>query len=271
MEYVSLFFQILFYTLGVPVICGFTVFLCEWLLLRMVGRGFGHTVVMATSAIGTPVHELSHALMCIIFGHRIDEMALWRPLHNDGTLGYVSHSYNKRNIYHQIGNIFIGIGPVFGGLGVILLCMVLAFPETFHAYTQNISSMTVEGGSFFSMLTGGLGMITGIFGEWSNGDISVGWRIFAVAVMLCVSLHITLSGADIKGALGGLPVYLGLTLIATVIISLLGTEAMTGTISVLRMFSAISFALFVPVFVCAAIWLALGILIYLLRKLLHLR
>ena len=62
MTYVWFFLGALWYTLGAILICGTAVSLCRFLFIRMMGRGFGRGVVMATSALGTPIHELGHAM-----------------------------------------------------------------------------------------------------------------------------------------------------------------------------------------------------------------
>ena len=43
--------------------------------------------------LGTIIHELGHALFCIIFRHKITEMKLFDPDPETGTLGYVQHTY----------------------------------------------------------------------------------------------------------------------------------------------------------------------------------
>ena len=49
---------------------------------RLVER-FGWHSVLWTGWLGTPIHELSHAFMCRVFQHRIDEIALFEPDHAD--------------------------------------------------------------------------------------------------------------------------------------------------------------------------------------------
>jgi len=130
----------------------------------------------------------------------------------------------------------------------------------------------VSGGDgYLSLLTEGFAIIPAMLEEWSDGGIPVWGRVIAVIFMLCVSLHISLSPADIKGALGGIPVYLLLTLIATVIVSLIGSDAMETVSGALAGFSAATFALFMLVFVFAVLQILLGILIFLIRKLIGLR
>lgn len=86
------------------------------------------------SFIGTPVHELSHAFMCILFRHKITDMRLLILDPNSQCAGYVMHQYNKNSIYQNIGNFFIGTAPVFCGF------MILSFIyKTFMATPKSIS------------------------------------------------------------------------------------------------------------------------------------
>ena len=57
--------------------------------------------------LGCSVHELSHAFFALIFGHKINEIELFKPNSDGESLGHVSHSYNKRSIYQKTGNFFI--------------------------------------------------------------------------------------------------------------------------------------------------------------------
>ncbi len=271
MNYVWLYVQILLYTLGVPVICGLVVGLCDRLMSLLMGRGFGRGIILTTSIIGTPIHELGHAIMCLLFFHKIDKMVLWKPSSRDGTLGYVTHRYNPKNLYHRLGNIFIGLGPVFSGLGIMTLCMLICFPETLQGYTASASQLVSDRAGFWPLLEEGAQMLPNLLSEWSKGEFPLWGRIIGVIVMLAVSLHISLSTADIRGSLDGVPVYLILTLVVTVIVSLMGTSAMNATVAALQMFSAATFALFMLVFVLALVQLVLGVAVFLIRTLLRLK
>lgn len=266
MDYVLFFFEMIFYTVGAAIICGLVVGLCERLVLYLMGPGAGRGVVIGTSFIGTPIHELSHAIMCLIFGHKIQKIVLWQPSSYDGTLGYVSHTYHPRNLYHKLGNLFIGIGPIFGGMGVILLMMSLCFPVTLDGYFASVSGMVRTGEGVGNIFLEGLKILPQMFKEFSFSAVPAWIRILALIVMLSVSLHINLSTADIKGAATAIPIYLVLALIPTIIISLVGRAAMGRTREALQIYSATMFALFTLVFVFVLFQILIALVIYMIRR-----
>ena len=210
--------QILF-TIGVIALGGFLIALCN----RFFYANFGENargVCYVTGALGTPVHELSHALFCLIFAHKIDEIQLFQINSEDGTLGYVSHSYNPKNIYQRIGNFFIGIAPIVVISGLLFLVAWLLMPNTVRIMVARISHISMRGGignvftSYFSAM-----------GAFFQAVTNYRWWIF-ILVGAFFALHMTLSGADIKGALSGLLLVVALFLIADVVLGLIGTDVL---------------------------------------------
>lgn len=270
MVYVWYFLKIIWYTLGAVVICGLAVHLCETLVLRLMG-GVGTAAVKVTSFIGTPTHELGHAVMCLIFGHTITDMRLWQPGRQDGTLGYVTHRYNRRNPYHLLGNLFIGIGPIFSGLGVLTLCLLVAFPDTLEAYISTAQDIVADGEGGFVIFFEGMKMIPRMMGEISSHGRPIWLRVIGIVILLSVSSHISLSPADIKSSLRALPIYGLLVLLVTVITILLGEAAMDGLIGGLQLFNACLTSLFVIVLVFALVQVLLALAVWLLRSLISRR
>lgn len=268
MEYVLFFLEIVLYTIGTFCICGLFVALCEWAFRKLLGGGAGYKAVIYTAIIGTPIHELGHALMCLIFRHKINEICLWDPKAPNGTLGYVNHSYNPKNIYQRIGNLFIGLGPIFSGLGIITLLMFLAFPMTTRTYFSSAAMIVQTDGNIFAILLEGLKMIWNLFS--TSDGVNVFLKILAVIVMLSVSLHISLSPADIKGSLGALPFYFGLVLVVTVVTSLVDFFLLRNAIEIvtdaLATFNAYLVMLFTLVFAFAIILVLIALVVFLLKK-----
>lgn len=166
---------------------------------------FGYKGILATAWIGTPVHEVGHALMCLIFGHKITDMRLLMINRADGTLGYVSHSYNPRSVYQTVGNFFIGIAPIISGISALFLSLYYLLPNSFKVFevylqegvlTQSFDLTFVKGFACASLV-----LIQSIF-TLSNIVNPHFWIFLLIAIG--ISSHMALSGADIKGAAHGL-------------------------------------------------------------------
>lgn len=215
---------IVFYLLQIGLTVG-TIFLFGWLISicnRIFYKNLGTNsmaVCYATGFIGTPVHELSHALFCVIFGHKITEIKLFQVNSADGVLGYVQHSYNPKNIYHKIGNFFIGIAPIVVISSILFVIAKLLTPDMINmicAQTEILSATL----SFESVLHFLVGTLKAVF----ESATKINWWIF-VLIGAFLSLHMTLSKADMQGALSGLLFVLLSILIVDVILAVISVNA----------------------------------------------
>jgi hypothetical protein len=156
--------------------------------------------------LGTSVHELGHALFAVIFGHKIKEIKLFKPDPKSGTLGYVNHSYNEKNLYHLTGNFFIGIGPLLMCTLLLYLLSLLLFRINFfaisniHFSTDTLKSFSLlkhEGSNIWNVLTV-------FFKEVFHGKNSSWWKIaILIYCLYCIGSSITLSPSDIKTSVKG--------------------------------------------------------------------
>lgn len=189
----------LFSTVGVIFLFGFLIALLRRLFCSISGTA-GPKILLATGFIGTPIHELSHALMCIVFGHKIRKIKLYDPNSTSGTLGYVDHSYNRKNLYHQIGNFFIGIAPLLFGAFLIVLLMYLLVPSVFLSVTRVAVDLSLESafpiGEFFGFFGSA---IMAIFCSLVSLE---GWIFVLLAIL--IASHMEMSGSDMKSGLWGL-------------------------------------------------------------------
>ena len=165
--------------------------------------------VIVTGWIGTPVHELGHAVFCILFRHRILEMRLYTPNSTDGTLGYVNHAYNPGSTYQRIGNFFIGVGPIIFGAVVLYAALYYLVPEKDAVFSgiEAQSSMLVAGvrgnfsGIFESLWDTTTTTLSAMFSRANFSDYRF-WIFLYLA--MCISSHMELSPPDIRGAKSGL-------------------------------------------------------------------
>ena len=173
---------VLFILVGVLpwIVIAFIMQLLSNSIRKSLAKIFGIQGYIYLTCPGVMVHEIGHALFCVIFRHKIVEMKLFSP-EEDGTLGYVNHSYNPNSFYQRIGNFFIGTGPIW--FGIIVLCFV--------SWMLLPNEMNI--GNFFS---------AAFWGRWQ----SYIWLYLA----LTIASHITLSPPDLKGAADG-----GITILTT--------------------------------------------------------
>ena len=157
--------------------------------------------------LGTMVHEFGHALLCVIFGHRLIEVRLFDPNPDTGTLGYVNHTYNPSNIYHVVGNFFIGIGPILlGSLVIYLLCIFLLgidVPKISVDYTAINTDLNYRI-VIMTQLQNIWGFVTEILKSiFTWGQLSR-WQFYLfIYLAFCIGSSMTLSRADIKGTARG--------------------------------------------------------------------
>lgn len=246
------FLHILLYTLGIVVLCGLAVEGCYQLCFRLMGRRAGRAFWFVTSFLGTPIHELGHAVMCLLFAHRIEYVRLFP---NREGVAMVRHSYNRKNVYATMGNLFIALGPIFAGLAVILLVLALVYPVSLREFYAVGDA-------------GGVGALDILFdrmwalfrGLWQETTRPVWVRILSVVALFSVTLHVRLSTADVCGMLRGLPAYLVLCALASAVVTLAGQGAYIAVLGALASFGGTVLLLFGVIFLFALLQLALVLL-----------
>ncbi len=246
-------------------VVGFIISLINRLFYKCVNGN--RVVCYATGIIGTPIHELSHALLCLVFFHKITEIRLFQIDERTGVLGYVNHSYNRKNIYQVAGNYFIGIAPIVCGSAVLYLLMMLLLPDAFQAAQTNFDTilLVVNSQRYSYILSALYEMVIGIYkGIFSQSFAD--WRLWVFLIIcFCIALHMNLSGADIKGSLTALPIMIVLIAVFNLIFgytdmygSYLGVVTSAGCVLVGFLLLSVIFSLML---------LVVGLIVFLLRKL----
>lgn len=174
-------------------------------LMRIAGRW----TVLLTGWLGVPIHELSHALMCVLFGHRIDKLVLFHPDPRSGTLGYVNHSWSRKNPLHVVGAFFVGIAPLLGGAAAILLLLHLLLPGALAVMAPALPAGPGDAAGWSAMWRGLVGMLEHIVRVMFSPASLSSWRLWLFLYLaLCIGSHISPSREDLKGSLvGGLAVF----------------------------------------------------------------
>jgi len=192
----------LLFTVGLIVVFGLAISGAKRFFLRSFGRVPFH-LERITGIVGTPIHELSHALFCVLFGHKVVDMRLYIPNDPDGVLGYVTHSCGRKNLWKRIGNFFIGVGPLIGGSAVLLFLLWIFVPT---------ASSALFGTALGSAIASDLAAVPGAIAERALGVLKAlflhenfsmwQWYVFLILSILIV-LHMEISRSDLNSGFTG--------------------------------------------------------------------
>lgn len=173
--------------------------------IRNFQRSFGSKALMMTGLIGVPIHELSHAIFAVLFGHKVTKVKLLQKPDENGVMGYVQHSYNQGSIYQQVGNFFIGIAPIFGGIFSIIALMRFVIPQAYNKFiyilAESLNITVLNKDTMEGILNSYRELVKIIF---SMKNFRNPYFYVFLFISICISSHISLSYADIKGASKGL-------------------------------------------------------------------
>ncbi len=160
--------------------------------------------------LGTAVHELSHAAVALVFGHRIERIRLFSFPSGPGEkrLGSVSHRYDPSSLYQRAGNLFIAAAPIFlGALLVRLLATLLGQDSLFPPWDASFYSRPDQAVlNFIKNISAVLEQ--GAPGQWMF------WLFLYLAFSLGSAMR--LSKADLKSAGTGGVLFLLLLFIAQI-------------------------------------------------------
>jgi hypothetical protein len=192
-------------------------------------KAFGNRGVYFLAWLGTPLHELGHAIFCLIFLHKIEDIKFFKPDKVNGTLGYVYHKWNKKNPWHILGNFFIGIGPVVLGSAVLFGVFYLLIPgssrvwDTILIQANDINRYSI--GSYWQVWQGSALALVRLIFTVSN---LAGWRFWVFLYLaICISANIRLSLSDFKHTLSGLWIIIVLFLLFNLVCLIIGVGSDT--------------------------------------------
>ncbi|MBP9761101.1 MAG: hypothetical protein KBD15_02590 [Candidatus Magasanikbacteria bacterium] len=223
--------------LGIFFVLGYAMSKVQNAIHHIYQRTVGWKGILFTAWIGTPIHELSHVIVAKLFRHRIEEVSFFKPNKHTGALGHVEHSYNKKSLYQQMGNFFIGAAPLIGGSLIVFLLLKIFFPQGTELIST-FSHIHVSKESFFLLQK----TLTNV---WSTIPFeSVSFWIF-IFLSFCISSHSAPSAQDRRGMWKGFGWIIVLLIILNIIPTLLGATS-DGIITHINRYTGIliSFSLY---------------------------
>ena len=199
------------------------------------------TVIYSTGWIGTSAHELGHALMCLVFGHRITKLSLFRPDFDSGVMGSVNHSYNAKNLYQLIGNFFIGVAPLITGSALLVGAILLFFPDYRNVLAANIEIQPENGYEVADFLNNLWAPVAETFGIVFDPRNFTTWEFWVfLYVAISISSHLAPSGKDMEGVWIGLGAALVPVLAINGIAVAAGWDFVTELVGLFRFVGAVA-------------------------------
>jgi hypothetical protein len=219
--------------------------------------------------LGTPVHEIGHALFAILFGHRIIEIELFKPDPVSGSIGYVYHSWDKDNIYQSIGNFFIGIGPVvLGSIVIFLSTHFLLGPavlEPINAIEVNSDTFSSLG-NFWAFLQQTYPITRTLLSSLFTLENLANWKFYIfLYIAISIGTSITLSPSDIHGAALGFGALIAIIFAFNLFTLWLGDFAQEYIISISELYGFF-YAIMIFVLVLELLLAAVLLIPYLLKR-----
>jgi len=242
--------------------------------VKSIGQNFD---IYVTGWIGTPVHELGHALFCIPFFHKITEIKLFTPKSGNGSLGHVNHSYNTGNLWQAIGNFFIGLGPILFGSAVIYILMRYLLPDytqliqATHTHPVDFTRLDSIKQQFIDLYQNSLHGLRLLFTSSNFRN----WQFYVfLYVAMSVASHMELSPPDLKGVKAGL-ISIAVALLLINAVGLFFNLAVSGYIYKVSEYVQIMARMFTWAFMLSALFFITSYLIlniyslFRFRKLFH--
>ena len=200
--------------------------------------------------LGTAVHEFGHLIFALLFGHHVSNVKLFSFNTSNPEMGYVKHTFNKKNIYQNLGNFFIGIGPILLGGSALFIIGYFIFDIKFNILTSSdlkiINSSVTKGvrDVFFSLYDALMYTLKNIL---QNEGI-VWWKYLLFFYLLfAIGSSISLSKSDIKGSFSGLLLFVAFILIFNLTTLWIGDFATTIFTSISNVVSSFYLVLLVSI------------------------
>ncbi|MDZ7331069.1 MAG: hypothetical protein ONB31_03775 [candidate division KSB1 bacterium] len=166
----------------------------------------GWKALLVTAWIGTPIHEFSHYLFAVLSFHKVQDLKLFQPDPETGSMGYVAHSYKIDNFYQAvIGNTFIAIAPFFGGAAAIYLISSFVFPEfaLFAEHVPRVYYLTIDNAlewkSYLLFGKTAFHFFNYLYDTFFSPEMLRDWKLYVfLFLMLGIANHLSPSASDFR-------------------------------------------------------------------------
>ncbi len=263
-EFVPYFLQILLLIVVPPLLFGVVVDFCHSAFFSLVGYGRCRGVALAFHLVITPMREFAHLVACILTMHRVTDFRLLNLYDPDGEIGFVEHSYSRRNPLALFGNFLFAVMPAALGLFLVLVVVLCCFGGSFGEFSAELTALGENSGSFGEYARLALGFVVSMF---RNATSDVFLKVLGALLLLVLSLGVFVSLQDLIDGFSGAIIF-GIFSFLFAGITAIACDDRTRRLilSGVRSFSVSVCALFMVVLTFAAAALLFGFAIFLIRS-----
>ena len=246
-----------------PILFGLVLYACGRLFAFLTGAGRGRPLLLAANALSTPLREGAHALVAVLFLHRVEDICLFTAHGENGEFGYVEHSYNPRNPIALLGNFAYALAPVAFGLFAVTIVFLSCFYGVLPPFIAEVKALGESGADFGAYARAAFSLIPALLGAESA---SVFAKIVGILVLLLVSLGVSVTPTELADAFSGFLIFAGIGALLSLLLSLFDSRIARAMRLSLAAFSTTVTALFLAVCLAGALWLLAGAVFFLIRK-----
>lgn len=262
MTFLQYYLQILIFSAALPLGLGVAVYFCNRAFCSLVGYRRGRPILLSLHAILTPIREFAHLVACIVTFHHVSDFCLLNLHDPEGELGFVEHSYNRKNPIAVFGNFLFAVLPAALGLFLCMLIVITCFGGVLGNLADAVSILVESEAELgeYARLT--VGFLPALFRDATGGVLL---RVVGCVLLLFLSLGVFVSIDDLCNAIPGMALYaLGVFLFAGVT-ALFDARSRRLILTWLRTFATGVTALYLVVLIFAAAMLVLALIFFAFR------
>ena len=193
MTFLEYYLQILFFTAALPLGFGLLVGICNKAFCALVGTGWGRPILLALHALLTPLREFAHLVAATLTLHRVGDFCLLNLHDSEGELGFVEHSYNRRNPIAVFGNYLFAVLPAALMLAFSTLVILVCFRGAFAGLSQSVVALVEMEAGFGEYAKLAFGFLPAMFRDATSSLLV---KAIGAVFLLLLSLGVYISLYD---------------------------------------------------------------------------
>lgn len=264
MAFLEYYLQILIFTGILPLALGVAVYFCNRAFCSLVGYRRGRPILFFLHAISTPVREFAHLVACMVTFHHVHDFRLLNLRDPEGELGFVEHSYNRKNPIAVFGNYLFAVLPAALGLFLAMVVVLVCFRGAFGGLSESVSSLIESEAGLGAYIKLAIDFLPAMFRDAASSALS---KIVGSLLLLLLSLGVFVSLDDLYGGISGFFLYAVVALVFAGVTALFDARARRLILESFRTFATGLAALYLVVLIFALAMLVLALVFFIFRTL----